>query len=96
MITLLLAGYWTVWNVDWDKNRYNILLEDPKTGNVVATHKDRDPPVEGQTVYWQGKVDCEKTMEVLEGHGLRGTAWCAEDDWYLNRDGVLTCNAVGE
>ena len=94
MLELILVALFTVRFVDLDNGQYNVLLEDKATGNMVA-HWVKEPGVfkEGATLYLSIKGDCTKVYEVLEGNGKRGSAWAAEDDWYLNRRPYI-CNAI--
>lgn len=92
-VKLILIAFFVVRFVDVGSGQTNILLEDPKTGNMVA-HWDNDfKHKPGDVAYLKIEAECTKVYEVLEGNGKRGSPWRAEDDWYVNRRPYI-CNAL--
>ena len=95
MIKLLLVGYFIIKFIDLDYDgKYNVLLEQDRTGNLVSYRQESVSFKEGEMIRLRIDAECDKTKvgEVLEGNGKRGSPWATEDDWYLNRMTYI-CNA---
>ena len=85
-IKMVLVGYFLVQYVDLDNGTYNILLaQKGGTPNMVATwSKYKDTYHEDEILHLRIEGECQQVYEILEGNGKIGSAWRAEDDWYLN------------
>lgn len=86
---LIMLGYFLVMFIDLDYDgKYNVLLEDRSSKNLVTLRVDSMPSFkEGEIIRSKIEAKCDKNKvgEVLEGNGKIGSPWAAEDDWYLNK-----------
>ena len=92
MITIILSGLFLVESVEFDVDKYNILLNQTNTGHLVAHwEKNNKKFKENDKLFLKIKAECEEAFEVTEGNGTHG--WRPEDDWIVNRRTYI-CNAI--
>jgi hypothetical protein len=92
MITLILSGLFLVESVEFDADKYNILLNEVNTGNLVAHWENNNTKFKEKVkLFLKIKAECNEGYEIVEGNGTHG--WRPEDDWIVNRK-TLICNAI--